>query len=68
MKTMSPEQKQKEIARWEREKAKPKGRGYMAWFLLIITVIYLADEVVSQVGGQMQSVIASQIFAPRGGR
>lgn len=64
MKTMSPEQKQKEIARWEREKAKPKGRGYMAWFLLIITVIYLADEVVSQVGGQMQSVIASQIFAP----
>lgn len=61
---MTPEQKQKEIARWERKKAKPRGRGYMAWFLLIITVIYLADEVVTQVGGQMQAVIASRIFAP----
>lgn len=64
MKTLTPEQKQKEIARWEKEKAKPKGRGYMAYFILIITIIYLADEVVTQIGGQMQSVIASQIFAP----
>lgn len=64
MKTQTPEQKQKEIARWERERAKPKGRGYMAYFILIITVIYLADEVSTQLSGQMQSVIASQIFAP----
>lgn len=64
MKAPTLEQKQKEIARWEKEKAKPKGPGYMAYFLLIVSVIYLADEVVSQIGGQMQSVIASQIFAP----
>lgn len=64
MKTLTLEQKQKEIERWEAEKAKPKGPGYMAYFLLIVSVIYLADEVVSQVGGQMQSVIASQLFAP----
>lgn len=36
----------------------------MAYFILIISVIYLADEIVTQIGGQMQSVIASQIFAP----
>lgn len=64
MKTPTIEQKQKEIARWEKERAKPKGSSYMAYFVLIITVIYLADEVVTQIGGQMQSVIASQIFAP----
>lgn len=64
MKTLTPEQKQKEIARWEKERAKPKGRSYMAYFILIISVIYLADEIVTQIGGQMQSVIASQIFAP----
>ena len=64
MKLTAMEKKQKEIARWEKERAKPKGPGYMAYFVLIITVIYLADEVVSQIGGQMQAVIASQIFAP----
>lgn len=64
MKTLTFEQKQKEIARWEKEKAKPKGPGYMAYFMLIISVIYLGDEIVSQIGGQMQSVIASVIFAP----
>ena len=64
MKLSALEKKQKEIARWEKERAKPKGPSYMAYFVLIITVIYLADEVVTQIGGQMQSVIASQIFAP----
>lgn len=64
MKALTLEQKQKEIARWEKEQAKPKGPGYMAYFLLIVSVIYLADEVVTQMGSQMQSVIASMIFAP----
>ena len=36
----------------------------MAYFVLIITIIYIADEVTSQIGTQMQSVIASQLFAP----
>ena len=36
----------------------------MAYFMLIISVIYIADEVTSQIGTQMQSVIANQIFAP----
>ncbi len=64
MKYTLQENKQREIVRWEKEKAKPKGPGYMAYFLLIVSVIYLADEVVTQIGGQMQTVIASQIFAP----
>lgn len=64
MKQMSLEQKKKEIARWEKEKAKPAGPGYLVYFLLIVSVIYLADEVVTQLGSQMQSVIASMIFAP----
>lgn len=64
MKAPTLEQKQKEIARWEKEKAKPKGPGYLTYFLLIVSVIYLADEVVTQMSSQMQSVIASQIFAP----
>lgn len=64
MKLTPEEKKQREIAKWEREKAKDKAPGYMAYFLLIICVVYICDEVVTQIGTQMQSVIASQVFAP----
>lgn len=64
MKLTPEEKKKREIAKWEKEKAKAKAPGYMAYFLLIICVVYIGDEVVTQVGGQMQSIIASQLFAP----
>ena len=64
MKLTPEEKKQLEIAKWEKEKAKAKTPGYMIWFLLIICVVYICDEVASQIGSQMQSVIASQLFAP----
>ena len=49
---------------WEKEKAKSKAPGYMIYFLLIVCIVYICDEVASQIGTQMQSVIASQLFAP----
>ena len=64
MKLTPEEKKQREIAKWEKEKAKAKAPGYMAYFLLIICVVYIGDEVVTQLGGQMQSIIASELFAP----
>lgn len=64
MKLTQEEKKQREIARWEKEKAKDKAPGYMAYFLLIVCLVYLGDEIVTQLGGQMQSIVASQVFAP----
>ena len=64
MKLTPEEQRQKEIARLQKEKAKPKMRGYMAYFFLIISIIYLADEIVSQLPSQTSTILASQIFAP----
>ena len=64
MKLTPEEKKQKEIAKWEKEKSRSKAPGYMAYFLLIICVVYICDEVATQIGTQMQSVIASQVFAP----
>ncbi len=64
MKTLTAEKKQKELARLNKQLEKPKGRGYFAYFLFVITVIYMADEIASQIGVQMQTVIASEIFAP----
>ena len=60
----SEEKKQREIAKWEREKAKAAAPGYIVYFLLIICVVYICDEVATQIGGQMQSIVASQLFAP----
>lgn len=64
MKLSPEEKKQREIAKWEKEKSKAKAPGYMAYFLLIICIVYIGDEVVTQLGGQMQSIVASQLFAP----
>ena len=64
MKRTPEEKKQREIAKWEKEKAKAKAPGYIVYFLLIICVVYIGDEVVTQMGGQMQSIIAAQLFAP----
>jgi len=64
LKLTPEEKKQREIAKWEKEKSKAKAPGYMAYFLLIICIVYIGDEVVTQLGGQMQSIIASQLFAP----
>ena len=44
MKLTPEEKKQREIAKWEKEKAKDKAPGYMAYFLLIICVVYIGDE------------------------
>ena len=54
----------KEIAKLEKEKNKSKGIGYFACFLFIITVVYMVDELTSQIGPQMQTIIATEIFAP----
>lgn len=54
----------KEIRRLEREQARPKRPTYLYTLLLICAVVYIADEVASQIGTQMQSVLAQAIFAP----
>ncbi|MCM1561765.1 MAG: MFS transporter, partial [Butyrivibrio sp.] len=60
----NPEKIQRELARLRAQKEKPKAPGYMIYFILLITVIYAADEITSNMGTQMQSILASQIFAP----
>lgn len=55
---------QREIARLENEKAKPKGPFYFIYFIIIVSVVYIADELATQAGYQMQNIIASDFFAP----
>ncbi|MBQ7295177.1 MAG: MFS transporter [Clostridia bacterium] len=69
-KTLTPEKmakiaakREKEIARLEKEKQKPKGKFYLPYLIFIISLIYLTDEVASQIGPLMKTEIANDLFA-----
>lgn len=68
-KTLSPEKlqkqslkTQKEIEKWEKEKARPKKKYYFAYLVLIISLIYATDEIASQIGMLMKTEIANDIL------
>lgn len=58
------EKELKEIARLEKELARPRGKGYLWYLLFVVTIVYIADEITSTIGTQMGSVIAQDLFAP----
>lgn len=54
--------KEKEIAKWEKQKARPKGNTYFWYLVLIIALIYAVDEIASQIGTLMKTEIANDLF------
>ena len=75
MKTKTPEQlsraalrREKEIARWEREKARPRKDTYFIYLIFVLTLIYATDEIASQIGTLMKTEIANDLMASFGDR
>ncbi len=58
--------REKEIAKWEKEKARPKKNYYFAYLVLIISIIYATDEIASQIGTLMKTEIANDLFSKFG--
>ena len=58
--------RQREIERWERERAKPKKNWYFAWLVFVVCLIYATDEIASQIGTLMKTEIANDLFASFG--
>ena len=58
--------KQKEIAKWEREKQRPKRSYYFTYLVFIITLIYATDEIASQIGTLMKTEIANDLLSKFG--
>lgn len=54
--------KAKEIAYWEKQKARPKSNTYFWYLVLIIALIYAVDEIASQIGTLMKTEIANDLF------
>lgn len=68
-KVLTPEQirkkeirKAKELAYWEKQKARPKSNTYFWYLVLIIALIYSVDEIASQIGTLMKTEIANDLF------
>ena len=57
---------QKEIARLEKEKARPKKSGYLLFLILIICVVYVTDEIASQISTLMKTEIATDLLSKYG--
>ena len=56
------ERREKEIKRWEKQKARPKGKTYFWYLVLIIALIYAVDEIASQINSLMQTEIANDLI------
>ena len=54
--------REKEIKKWEKEKARPKKSFYFAYLVFIITLIYGTDEIASQIGTLMKIEIANDLL------
>ena len=74
-KTLTPEQmqkaaqsRQKEIEKWEREKARPRKDNYLVSLIFVLTLIYATDEIASQIGTLMKTEIANDLMANFGDR
>ncbi len=72
-KTLTPEKlrkqaaaREREIKRWEKEKARPKRNLYFVYLVFIIALIYATDEIASQIGTLMKTEIANDLFASFG--
>ncbi|MCR5041899.1 MAG: MFS transporter [Clostridia bacterium] len=55
--------KQREIAKWEKEKARPKRRTYLIYMVFLICLVYITDEIASQICAQMKTEIAADLFS-----
>ncbi|MBQ8783541.1 MAG: MFS transporter [Clostridia bacterium] len=58
--------RQKEIAHWEKEKARPKKNLYFVYLVFIISLIYATDEIASQIGTLMKTEIANDLLSSFG--
>lgn len=56
------EREQKELARLDREAARPKTARYLLFVMIVLTVIYVVDEITSNVNAAMQPYVLFDLF------
>lgn len=62
------ERKRRELEKWEREKARPKKSYYLIYLVFLVSLVYVTDEIASQIGTLMKTEIANDLMARFGDR
>ncbi|MBR5424786.1 MAG: MFS transporter [Clostridia bacterium] len=58
-----PEKAAREIARREKQLAGPRGRFYLPYLIFIVCLVYITDEIASQIGTLMKTEIANDMLS-----
>lgn len=53
---------QKELAKWQAKRAKPTPAHYLIVLAVVVTLIHIVDETISQVSGTIQSNVIEEFF------
>ena len=54
---------QKELARLDREAARPQFAHYLLFVMVVLTVIYIVDEITSNLNAAMQPYVLFDLFS-----
>ena len=57
-----PAREQREFARLQREAQRPKGAHYLLFTMIVLTIIYIVDEITSNVNSAMQPYALFDLF------
>jgi len=53
---------QKELAKWQKEKARPNRPAYLWYLMFILTLVYIVDEVATNLNSTMQPYMIEDFF------
>lgn len=53
---------QKELLKWQKEKARPKHSFYLWYLMLVLTLVYIVDEVATNMNSTMSSYMVEEFF------
>ena len=59
---IDPAREQRELARLQREAQRPKGAHYLLFTMIVLTIIYIVDEITSNVNSAMQPYALFDLF------
>jgi MFS family permease len=62
LKTIDSAREQKELLRLDREARRPKGAYYLLFLMIVLTIIYIVDEITSNMNSSMQPYALFDLF------
>jgi MFS family permease len=62
LKTIDSAREQKELMRLDREAQRPKGAYYLLFLMIVLTIIYIVDEITSNMNSSMQPYALFDLF------